>query len=157
MKRIKFKLVFSIGIAITLSLTTCNQSAPKYIEELKRALLTEYKAHIEKNAPLLVASFSDSFVSVDRGRINFPGREESLKRFESYFGKVNFIKWDYVEPPVIRFSNDHSLAYVIVQKQVILEIRSNPGKFDTTHFAWTGIYRQENKTWKLECMTSTNE
>lgn len=59
-------MVFSIGIAIALTLTTCNQSAPKYTEELKRALLIEYKAHIEKNAPLLVATFSDSFVSVDR-------------------------------------------------------------------------------------------
>lgn len=158
-KGMNFELVFSMGIAITIivALPTCNQSGSNYHEDLKSALHAEYKAHMEKNALALVATFSDSFVSVDKGRIGFPGREESLKRFESYFDKVNFIEWSDVTPPVIRFSNDKSLAYVIVRKQVILEIKSNPGTYDTTHFAWTGIYRQENKTWKLECITSTNE
>lgn len=139
-------------------LASCSQRPDNNAgEDLKAALHLEYKAHIEKNASMLVASFSDSFASVDKGKINFPKREDALKRFESYFSSVNFIKWDDIEPPVIRFSDDKSLAYALVRKQVVLEIKAKPGSRDTTNFAWTAIYRKGKDGWKLECMTSTRE
>lgn len=153
-----FKLLLILPVfAFLLLLTACTQSKENSNEEIKVILATEYKAHMEKNAPMLIATLSDSFASVDKGKISFPKREETLKRFEAYFSSVNFIKWDDIEPPVIRFSDDKSLAYAIVRKEVILEIKSKPGSRDTTNFAWTGIYRKEKDGWKLECMTSTRE
>ncbi len=72
---------------------------------------------------------------------------------------MEFIKWDDIAEPIIKFSNDHTLAYVIVQKQVILETKDSTGKtaIDTTNFAWTSIYRKQQNEWKLECNISTNK
>jgi ketosteroid isomerase-like protein len=155
----KYSNAFSILTVLTflLIVTGCTSSSKSSDEEIKAVLTTEYKAHMEKNASMLVASLSDSFTSVDKGKISFPKNEETLKRFESYFGMVNFIKWDDIEPPVIRFSDDKSLAYALVRKQVVLEIKTKPGSRDTTNFAWTGIYRKEKDGWKLECIISTKE
>ena len=52
-----------------------------------------------------------------------------------------------------------SLAYAIVQKQVILSYADSPGKklIDTTDYAWATIYRKKVGEWKAECNVSTNK
>jgi hypothetical protein len=62
-----------------------------------------------------------------------------------------------MKEPVIRFSNDGSMAYAIVEKQVILKNKSEGNRIDTINYAWVSIYEKKEKDWKLVCNASTNE
>jgi hypothetical protein len=131
----------------------------KETQAITALLQQERKAHFEKNVALFLSQFSDSMLSVNKGKVSVATPEENRERISNYFGRVEFVKWDDVAGPVIRFSNDGSLCYAIVQKQVILSLPDSPGKriSDTTDFAWASIYRKQQGEWKLECNVSTNQ
>jgi hypothetical protein len=128
-------------------------------EAIVSMLKTERKAHFERNVDLFISEFADGMISVNKGAVNTPTKEQHKERIGKYFGSVQFIKWDDTAEPIIRFSDDGSLAYAIVQKDVILSYPDSAGKafYDTTHYAWTSIYRKQNDEWKVECNISTNK
>lgn len=135
---------------------------PDLVKEEKaiRALLQqERKAHFERNTDLFVSEFADSMINVSKGKLNRSSIDENKKRIGKYFGSVTFIKWDDVMDPLIRFSDDASLAYAIVQKQVILSYPDSTGTSftDTTDYAWVSIYRKQGGVWKVETNVSTNK
>jgi hypothetical protein len=122
-------------------------------------LQTERKAHFERNVDLFMAEFADGMISVNRGVVTAPTKEFQKERIGKYFGSVRFIKWDDTAEPIIRFSKDASLAYAIVQKEVIVTYPDSTGKAfnDTTHYAWASVYRKQKGEWKIECNISTNK
>ena len=128
-------------------------------KEITILLEQERRAHFNRDVDLFLSSFGDSMILVNKGIVKTPTREENKKRFGNYFGSVTFIKWDDVAPPVIRFSDDASLAYAIVQKQVILSYPDSLGKafYDTSGYAWVSIYRKQDGKWKGEVNISTNK
>lgn len=108
----------------------------------------------------MVEQMTADMISVNAGKIHRSDRERDMKGFQSYFNSVEFKQWDDVKPPEIRFSDDHSLAYMVVDKLVVLEAKDSEGKAieESTHYAWVSIYRkQDDGNWKLECIASTNE
>ena len=100
---------------------------------------------------------SDHFISVNRGEISHPKKEETISRYNRYFSSVEFVKWDDESEPLIRFSDDGSMAYTIVDKIVTLTYENENGvKVEgNTHFAWTAIYKKYGDEWKIDCVTST--
>ena len=149
------------GCCLLFSLVTCTSGADLEQEKntISGMLKTERKAHFDRNVDLFIAEFADSMISVNKGVVSAPTKEEHKIRIGNYFGSVQFIKWDDTAEPIIRFSNDGSLAYAIIQKDVILSYSDSTGKafYDTTHYAWTSIYRKYNDQWKIECNISTNK
>jgi hypothetical protein len=143
------------------ALIACN--ARTDIEKQRQVILamlqTERKAHFDRNVDLFVSEFAEGMISVNKGIVSTLTKEKHKERIGKYFNSVKFIKWDDVAEPVIRFSADGSLAYAIVQKQVILNYPDSAGKafYDTTFYAWTSIYRKQKGEWKVECNTSTNK
>lgn len=119
------------------------------------ALQREY--HFRKDSLAFMNQLSDDFISVNKGLITHPKREETLQRYHRYFDSVEFEKWDDVTPPIVRFSDDHSIAYTVVDKMVKTQWQDGDGQTvtDSTHFAWTAIYRKEQGIWKIDCVTST--
>ena len=117
-------------------------------------------AHLHKNAKQFVEQFAENMVSVNRGKISVVPRDSALKRFQNYFRDVEFIKWEDVNPPVIEFSADASMAYMLVDKLVVLTYKGE-GKGpveETTHFAWISVFKkQPDGEWKIVCNVSTNE
>lgn len=130
--------------------------AEKQIREL---LQQERKAHVERNVELFMSEFADSMISVNKGIVSVPSKEKNKERIGKYFGSVEFIKWDDVAVPIIRFSDDASLAYAVIQKQVILSYPDSFGNsfIDTADYAWVSIYRKQKGEWKVECNISTNK
>ncbi len=130
----------------------------KEMEAIKSLLQQERKAHFDRNTELFLSEFADSMLSVNKGKVSVATPEENKKRIGSYFGSVEFIKWDDVAEPVIRLSDDGSLAYAVIQKQVILSRADSLQKpvIDTTDYAWVSIYRKHKGEWKVECNASTN-
>lgn len=115
------------------------------------------QAHFEKNAELLLAGGSEDFIEVNRGMVRKPTHEESVKRLQSYFDAVEFVKWDDVSPPVFSFSDDGTMATTIVDKLVILKVKDKDNRLDTTHYAWLAVYKKHNGQWQLHRIGSTNQ
>ena len=124
-----------------------------------KMLATEKDAHFKKDVDLFISEFADSMLNVNKGKVTAPSRDEHKEKISNYFNAVQFIKWDDIAEPLIRFSDDGSLAYAVVQKEVILSYPDSTGKpfYDTTHYAWTSIYRKHNDGWKIEANISTNK
>jgi hypothetical protein len=88
-----------------------------------RLLNMERKANFEKKYILFMSEFSDSMISVNRGVVSPINMDETRKRIQGYFNKVEFLKWDDIVAPKISFSKNGSMTYAILQKQVILKIK----------------------------------
>ncbi len=132
-------------------------------ERERQAILDLHEAqrdyHFQKKAEEFAGLMSEHFLSVSGGRVSRPTYEENVKRFGGYFNSVEFVKWDDVQPPMIRFSDDGSLAYTVVEKQVIVTYPDEKGGMftDTTDFAWVTIYKKYKDGWKIDGVASTNK
>ena len=142
-------------------LTACSSRVD--LEAEKKTIISmlqmERKAHFDRNVELFVSEFADSMISVNKGEVSIDAQNLHKERIGKYFDKVKFIEWDDVAEPIIRFSEDGSLAYAIIQKEVILTYVDSIGnpRIDTAHYAWSSIYRKRDSEWKIECNISTNK
>jgi hypothetical protein len=50
-----------------------------------------------------MSEFSDSMISVNRGVVSPINMDETRKRIQGYFNKVEFLKWDDIVAPKISF------------------------------------------------------
>ncbi|MEO9476896.1 MAG: nuclear transport factor 2 family protein [Cyclobacteriaceae bacterium] len=153
-------LALAFGILIFLSIS-CSQTSDFELE--KQRILELHHAqrdyHFEKDSIRFANQLSDDFISVNRGKITYPDSEETISRYNSYFSSVQFIKWDDLAKPIIRFSEDGTMAYTIVDKIVTVEYENENGETEVgeTHFSWTAIYKKHADEWKIDCVTSTEE
>lgn len=145
-------------------LMTCNES-----KQEKKVNLAEEKAkilklhhlqrdyHFNKDSVAFANQLSENFISVNRGQITRPQKQETIVRYNNYFSSVEFQKWDDVSEPIIRFSDDGKMAYTIVDKIVKVDYEDENGNRveGETHFAWTAIYKKYGEEWKIDCVTST--
>ena len=152
-----------ILIALSLTSFACNRP-DKFDEATARHEIMllhnqQRKYHFEKMAEAFISQFSENFISVDKGEITTPTTEESLNKFKNYFDSVKFLKWDDIAPPVIRFSDDGTMAYEVVNKKVVISYKDDKNKRvkETTVFAWLTIYRRYGNNWKIDCIASTNQ
>jgi predicted RND superfamily exporter protein len=156
---IKISILF-LSLSVFLS---CNKNKKtSFLDDEKKIMQLhnlQRDYHFNKDSLAFVTQFSNDFISVNKGEITTPKREETIKRYNKYFSSVEFVKWDDKTPPIIRFSNNGSMAYTIVDKIVTLTYKDENGndKEDTTHFAWTTIYKKYGDEWKIDCVTSTNK
>ena len=82
-----------------------------------------------------------------------------MNKFSNYFNSVKFEKWDDISPPIIRFSEDYSLAYTIVDKEVVINYSDENGiiQKESTKYSWVAIYKRYKDGWKIDCIASTNQ
>ncbi len=127
--------------------------------EIRRLLRQERTAHFNRDTALFISEFADSMISVNRGVVSAPTRDEHRRRIGKYFSTVRFLMWDDIAEPFIRFSSDATMAYAVIQKKLILSRQGDDGLTvtDTSEYAWVSIYRKYNGEWKVECNTSTNK
>jgi len=156
-------LIILIGLIITTVLFNGCIKSPDFEAE-KQTLLVIHKAqeeaHLKKDANQFVNLFSDSMISINRGLITIVTQDRAIKRFQNYFNTVLIKSWEDVAPPVIDFSEDATMAYMVVDKLVVLTYKNEENKTieETTHFAWVSIFKkQENGEWKIVCNISTNK
>lgn len=149
-------------IVSAVLITSCTkENTSNDVASLLRLHEQQREFHFTKNAKGMVDGFAENFISVNRGKLDtLLSRSEDSARFQQYFDAVQFKKWDDVSRPIIRFSDDYSLAYMTVNKIVVLDTKDSVGNpiEETTHFVWISIFRkQKSGDWKLECVASTNE
>ena len=145
---------------LTILLLSCGRDLDRQKDiELKKIMALhdlQREIHFEKQVSNFVNLLSEDHISVNRGKIAQPSIADLEERFTNYFNSVDFVKWDDVTPPIIRFSDDLSVAYTIVDKEVIVKSRDTY-TLDTTYFSWVAIYKKINGEWKIDCVGSTNK
>jgi hypothetical protein len=158
-------MMFSFMLCLSMIASTNRVDLKKSVDleaerkELLRLHELARVAHLEKKADLMVEDFADDFISISDGKIKRPKREETRDRLQNYFNRVKFLAWDDISAPVIKISQDGSMAYVVVHKRVHLTAPDNNGKTieEETIFAWTATYEKRDGKWQLTSVTSTNE
>lgn len=154
--------VIPLILVLLISVSCTNTKIFDKLEE-KNKILKLHNAqrdyHFNKDSIAFANQFSDNFISVNKGLISSPEKEETISRYNGYFSSVEFIKWDDVTEPIIRFSDDGTMAYTIVDKFVSLTYKDINGNTieGKTHFAWTAIYKKHGEQWKVDCVTSTEK
>jgi hypothetical protein len=148
---------------ICLLFISCAPLARIDYEKEKQQILAlnaqQRENHFNRNARAITNLSSDSFLLVDGGIMSKPKKESMFKNFDSYFNAVDFIKWDDLKEPEVRFSKDATVAYVAVEKIVILKARGavDPSAKDTSYFAWISIYKKGKSGWELDAIASTRK
>lgn len=150
-------------LLVVISFVSCTDQIQFDKDKETKAILQLHNAqrdyHFGKDSISFANQLSENFVSVNRGIISKPKKSETIARYNSYFSSVEFVKWDDVTKPIIKFSKDGTLAYTIVDKIVKVTYKDQAGATieDETHFAWTAIYKKYGNEWKIETVTSTEK
>jgi hypothetical protein len=153
-------MAIMLGFFLLLTVS-CKDKIQFNLDEEKAEILRLHHLqrdyHFQKDSTAFTDLFSANFISVNRGVITFPKKKETLSKYHSYFSTVDFVNWDDVAEPIIRFSEDGKLAYTIVDKIVKVRYPEVTGELveEETHFAWTTIYKKYDNEWKIDCVTST--
>lgn len=161
-KTIFIKSIFPFILVLFLCIS-CSKKVPfnqqKETKEILKLHNAQREYHFNKDSIPFANQLSDAFISVNRGVISQPKKEETISRYNRYFSSVEFVKWDDVSEPIIRFSDDGSIAYTIVDKIVEVTYKGENGETTKgeTHFAWTAIYKKYGDQWKIDCVTSTQK
>jgi hypothetical protein len=162
------KLNFLPLIVIIFSCSFCKNKVQTSIQEAPVVSATDEilklhnlqrDYHFNKKVNEFVDLLTDDHISVSRGIISHTTKEANKARFTSYFASVEFQKWNDIEPPIIKFSEDSTLAYTIVHKQVELTTKDSTGIDikESVEYAWMAIYRRTDNGWKIECVVSTDK
>ena len=148
---------------VIILMVSCKEQNQVNIEAERDKILQLHKSqrdnHFNKDSISFANNLSENFISVNKGKITHPRRKEMISRYHHYFSSVEFVKWDDVVDPIIRFSEDGKLAYSIVDKIVKVTYEDEDGNLidSETHYAWTAIYKKYGDEWKVDCVTSTEE
>lgn len=148
---------------IIISILACNSESGVDFEKEKQQILELHHLqrdyHFNKDSVAFANQLSENFISVNRGLITSPTKEATVARYHDYLSSVEFEAWDDVTEPIIRFSNDGTMAYTIVDKIVKLTYKDESGNdiYDETHYAWTAIYKKYGDRWKIDCVSSTEQ
>ncbi len=160
---IVYKVVCLSALSIFILSIGCQEKQPKLdktaaTEKILKLHNAQRDYHFGKDSIAFANQMAENFISVNRGVISQPTIQDNISRYHGYFSAVEFIQWDDMRDPIIRFSDDGSIAYTIVEKKVKLNYTDPDGNttIDSTQFAWTTIYRMKEGEWKIENVTSTN-
>jgi len=133
-------------------------------EEQKKELLElhrkDRRAHFENNAQLALSDqVEDGFIYVRNGAIARRKKSDFQKNVEGYFKNAKYYEWDDLEPPIVRISNDGSMAWMIVRVRVRRTQPNPSGKDVEERFIYAGIttYEKRDGKWLKVANVSTFE
>jgi hypothetical protein len=118
---------------------------------LHRAGIT---AHVELDAEALAKDHSDEFVSAYQGRISRGTIEGTRRFFTEYFKDASYPQYEDVEPPIIRISDDASMAWILSRTRVR---RVHKGKEEPFVYAGVMMYAKRDGRWVRVGNASTFE
>ena len=103
------------------------------------------KAHLESDADLMVAAFADEVFRVAGGAVTGQPRDESRQNYQKYFAGSTYHEMDDLEPPVIRISQDASMAWMIARTKVRFTYKDESGNDAEQAFIYAGIVTYEKR------------
>ena len=127
--------------------------------ELLRLHQSDREAHFKTDVDALLENSPEEFISVGRGKINKSSKEDARKMFTGYFRDAKYYEWDDVEEPIIRISNDASMAWMITRTRVRRVQKTADGTEKEEKFVYAGImtYEKRDGRWMRVANVSTSE
>jgi hypothetical protein len=138
------------------------QSSPnleKEKAELLRLHKSDREAHFKTDVEALLENPPEDFITVGRGKINRSSKADARKMFTGYFRDAKYFEWDDVEEPIIRVSNDASMAWMITRTRVRRVQKNAEGAEKEEKFIYAGImtYEKRDGRWVRVANVSTME
>lgn len=152
-------LLLSIVLVPVIADAQSKVDLPGEVEQLLRIHESDRRAHFETNAQRIMEHATDEFVSVSAGKVQRTTRAENLQFFEEYFKGAKYYEWDDLEPPIVRVSNDASMAWMIVRTRVRRVQTRSSGEATERRFVYAGImaYEKQGGRWVRVANVSTFE
>jgi hypothetical protein len=127
--------------------------------ELLRLHKSDREAHFKTDVEALLENSPEEFITVGRGKINRSSKADTRKMFTGYFRDANYFEWDDVEEPIIRVSNDASMAWMITRTRVRRVQKNADGTEKEEKFVYAGImtYEKREGRWVRVANVSTME
>jgi hypothetical protein len=131
-------------------------------EAVRRELLdlheADRRAHFKADPALLVPG-AEPFLSAARGKLERVTRADERRMFEDYFGGARYEAWDDLEPPVVRVSDDGSLAWIVTRLSVKRTQPGPDGQPRERSFVYAGVmtYERRDGRWIRTANVSTFE
>ncbi|HEX8706021.1 MAG TPA: nuclear transport factor 2 family protein [Myxococcaceae bacterium] len=118
------------------------------VAQLLRLHERSLEAHRRSDAAMLVGEAPDDFLLVNRGSVQTVTRAQMLQSMSGYLGSTTFTRYEDLCPPVVKVSQDGTLAWVAVQVQAEGTQRTGD-KTEPLSFvsAWVSLYEKRNGRW----------
>ena len=120
--------------------------------ELRKLHQQLIQAHIDGQVDRWMAIESDSFVSVNRGQVTFPGAADRRAQRAAYLRDASFSIYRDLREPLVRISEDGSLGWLIAEVEVEGILPGEEGGDPTTFhdiWAWIELYEKTDEGWRL--------
>jgi hypothetical protein len=114
--------------------------------ELLRFHKSDREAHFKTDAEMLLANSPDGeFISVSRGKITRKSKDDARKFFTEYFRDAKYCEWDNVEDPIVRVSNDGTMAWMITRISIRRVQKNAAGEEKEQKAVYAGIMTYEKR------------
>lgn len=125
-----------------------NLDFAKMKEEILALHKASIDAHLEKNIPYFTQDVSDEFISISRGEILRPTKEETHAKFTNYLENTEFSEYRDLQEPIVGFSKDGSVAWTIVQVKVAGKRKMDEEMVDLDFVSsWIMLYERQGDKW----------
>jgi hypothetical protein len=88
------------------------------LKAMKEVLRAEKQAHLDHDVEQILALCGNVVIYIDRAEIEIRPAEQIRERFERYFSSTEILEWSDIEDPIIKVSDDGTLAVAIVKKSL---------------------------------------
>ena len=114
-------------------------------------------AHFQTSVELLAEHQADDFIYAGNGEISHIPRAEFIETFMRSFHNTTYFEWDDLEPPIVRISDDATMAWMIVRNRVRRTQKQDDGSEVERKFIYAGImtYEKQNGKWMRVANVST--
>lgn len=128
-------------------------------QELLEIHRQDREAHFKASPDLLMEHAGDDFVAVSAGDVSHPSKEDTRAMFTAYFKGASYTQWDDVIEPIIRVSDDGTMAWMIVKTRVRGSQKTAEGGETKREFVYAGVmmYEKQNGKWVRVGNVSTFE
>lgn len=96
-------------------------------------------------------------LDIGKGELRRMSPADGLARFQHYFERAEFTRYEDLVPPIVRISADGTLGWLIAQVRVEGTYRDDDGvrtPLDTT-WAWVELYERIGDNWRMTAIAST--
>jgi len=153
-----------VFVLLFLASAVCASAQPSPNREKEKAELLrlhqlEREAHFKTDVDMLLEISPEEFVTVGRGKINRQSKADARKFFTGYFRDAKYYEWDDLEEPIVRVSNDASMAWTITRTRVHRVQKNADGTEKEEKFVYAGImtYEKRDGRWMRVANVSTAE
>ena len=109
------------------------------------------RAHVERQVDLWMSIESENVVSVNGGRVTFPGFSERREQRAAYLQGASFSTYRDLREPIVRISEDGLLGWLIAEVEVVGTVPDRDGGRRSFHdiWAWIELYEKTDQGWRL--------